>query len=113
MVKVPVVKVYTNEVILMITKRYTEKPIAETVSELAKELEVSDRSVIAKLSSLGIYIKKPYLTKRGELPVPKEVYIDRISKLLDIDCTMLDSLEKVTKQALVLIESRIVALKED
>lgn len=109
MVKQPV---YTNEVIKMITKKYTDKPVSETVSELAKELGVSDRSVIAKLSSLGIYVKKPYLTKRGDLPVAKGIYIDRISKLLDIDSSMLDSLEKVTKQALVLMESRIKDLTE-
>ena len=106
------IKVYTNEVILDITARYTAKPDADTVSTLAKELGVSDRSVIAKLSSLAIYIKKPYLTKRGELPVSKEVYIERISKLLEIDSCVLDSLEKVTKQALVLMESRIRELTE-
>lgn len=107
-----VVKVYTPEVIAMITARYVPAPTPETVSALAKELGVSDRSVIAKLSSLGIYVKKPYLTKRGELPISKEVYIGRISKLLDIDSTILDSLEKVTKQALILMETRIRELSE-
>ncbi len=105
-------KVYTQEVILDITKRYKEQSDSVMVSILAKELGVSDRSVIAKLSSLGIYVKKPYLTKQGSLPVPKADYIDRIGKLLEIDPCILDSLEKVTKQALVLIESRIRELSE-
>lgn len=108
----PAAKVYTPDVITEITKEYTAAPNATTVSTIARRLEVSDRSVIAKLSSLGIYVKKPYLTKRGELPTSKDVYIDRISKLLDIDGTLLDSLEKVTKQALVLMEARIRELSE-
>lgn len=105
-------KVYTPEVIANITERYKEKSDSQMVSVLARELGVSDRSVIAKLSSLGIYVKKPYLTKRGELPVSKDVYIDRISKLLEIDPCILDSLEKVTKQALILMEARIRELSE-
>ena len=106
------VKVYTNEVIIDITAKYTAAPTAETVAILAKELEVSDRSVIAKLSSLGIYVKKQYVNKRGDLPVSKEVYIARIAELLDIDICMMESLEKTTKQLLILMESRIKELSE-
>ena len=108
----PAAKVYTPEVIAEITKEYTLAPVPATVASIAKRLEVSDRSVIAKLSSLGIYVKKSYVTKRGELPVSKNVYIDRIGKLLDMDPSLLDSLEKVTKQCLVLMESRIKELSE-
>ncbi len=106
------VKVYTTEVINDITKRYTAQPDKVMVETIAKELGVSDRSVIAKLSSLGIYVKKPYLTKRGELPVSKDVYIDRIAKLLEIDPCIMDSLEKVTKQCLTMMETKIRLLKE-
>jgi hypothetical protein len=106
------VKVYTQEVILDITARYKAQSDKAMVSVLAKELGVSPRSVIAKLSSLGIYVKSPYLTKRGELPVSKSVYIDRIAVLLDMDPSIMDSLEKVTKQCLVMMESRIKELTE-
>lgn len=106
------VKVYTPEVITKITKQYTEAPNIDTVKLIAAELGVTDRSVIAKLSSLGVYVKKTYLNKRGEEPVSKDQYIERIGKLLDIDSCLLDSLEKVTKSALVLMESRIKELSE-
>ncbi len=106
------VKIYTPEVVTAISEKYKANSTPETVAALAADLGVSDRSVIAKLSSLGIYVKQPYLTKRGEVPVNKSEYIDRISKLLDIDSCMLDSLEKVTKQALTLMETKIRALKE-
>ena len=68
---------------------------------------VPDRSIIAKLSSLGVYTKKAYTTKRGEVPVKKEEYIERIAALLDVNAEILESLEKVNKSVLALIESRL------
>lgn len=89
-------------------KETTEKLIKDyeagaTPAELARALDVSPRSVIAKLSTLGIYKKKRYLTKRGEVPVKKEEYIARISALLDVNQELLESLEKVNKNVLVLL----------
>jgi len=77
------------------------------VSALAEGLGVPERSVIAKLSSLGVYKKKEYLTKRGEVPVKKDEYIERIAKLLDVNSDMLESLEKVNKSVLALIERKL------
>lgn len=68
---------------------------------------VPDRSIIAKLSSLGVYRKKEYLTKRGEVPIKKEEYIERIAKLLDVNAEILESLEKVNKSVLALIEKKL------
>ena len=77
------------------------------VPALAEGLGVPERSVIAKLSSLGVYKKKEYLTKRGEVPIKKEEYIERIAKLLDVNSDMLESLEKVNKSVLALIEKKL------
>jgi len=77
------------------------------VSVLAEGLGVPERSVIAKLSSLGVYKKKEYLTKRGELPVKKEEYIERIARLLEVNSDILESLEKVNKSVLALLERRL------
>lgn len=98
---------YTTELIERITKEYQE---GKTPKEIALGLgpEVPERSVIAKLSSLGVYQRKSYLNKRGEVPVKKEEYIERIAALLDINVDLLESLEKVTKSALVLLEKRLV-----
>jgi len=80
---------------------------AQIASALTLECgeSVPERSIIAKLSSLGIYRKKTYLTKRGETPVKKEEYITRIAKLLDVNAEILESLEKVNKNVLQLIET--------
>ena len=99
-------------------KEITQKLIADyesgkTVPELSAMMtlqhgeEVPQRSIIAKLSSLGVYKKKEYLTKRGEIPIKKEEYIERIAKLLDVNAEILESLEKVNKSVLALIEKKL------
>lgn len=77
------------------------------VPEIALRLGVPEKSVIAKLSSLGVYRKKEYLTKRGEIPVKKEEYIERIAGLLGVNSDILESLEKVNKSVLALIERKL------
>ena len=96
------------------TKEITDKMLADyanevSVDDIAAELDVPIRSVIAKLSSLGAYKKKQYTNKRGEVPIKKEEYIERIGALLDVNLDMLESLEKVNKSVLVMLEA---ALKE-
>ena len=77
------------------------------VQDLAKQLELPERSIIAKLSSLGVYQRKSYLNKRGEVPVKKSQHIERIARLLDCDLELLESLEKVNKLVLKLIEQKL------
>lgn len=94
------------------TKEVTDKLIEDykagiTVQALAEELDVPERSIIAKLSSLGVYQKKQYLNKRGELPVKKSEHIERIAELLQVNLELLESLEKVNKGVLKLIEDKL------
>ena len=98
------------------TKDITDKLIADylaeiPVEEIAAELDVQPRSVIAKLSSLGVYKKKEYRTKRGEIPVKKEEYIERIANLLNVAVDTLESLEKVNKSVLALLEKTLLDAK--
>ena len=78
-----------------------------TVRELAEMLQVPERSIIAKLSSLGVYQKKQYLNKRGEVPTKKSEHIERIAELLQCNLELLESLEKVNKQVLIMIETNL------
>ena len=94
------------------TKEITDKLIEDykaqvPVAQLAEQLDVPERSIIAKLSSLGVYQKKQYLNKRGELPVKKSQHIDRLAELLEVPPDQLESLEKVNKQVLVLLERKL------
>ncbi len=90
------------------TKEVTEKLIADyengvPTKQLAQELDVPERSVVAKLSHLGVYKKKVYLNKNGEPPIKKDIYITKIAELLDANIELLESLEKVNKRVLVMI----------
>ena len=94
------------------TQEMSDKLVADYLAgrdaqEMATELDVPKRSVIAKLSNLGVYKTKVYTNKRGEQPVKKATHILIISKMLGIDVNLLDSMEKVTKTALTLIESAV------
>lgn len=68
---------------------------------------VPDRSIIAKLSSLGVYKKKVYTTKRGEIPIKKEEYIDRIAILLGVPPDTLESMEKCNKSVLAMLDTAL------
>ena len=92
----------------MIEKLVKEYKAGVSVADLALEFDVPERSIIAKLSNLGVYIKKSYLNKRGEPPIKKEVYMDRIAKLLDVNLELIESLEKVNKSVLILLERALM-----
>jgi len=95
---------YTKEIIDRMVADYKAQV---PVGDIARQLDLPERSIIAKLSSLGVYQKKTYLNKRGEVPVRKAEHIERIATLLDCDLELLESLEKVNKVVLKLIESRL------
>ena len=97
---------YTTESTKQLIKDYQD---GVSVLELAQQLQVPERSIIAKLSSLGVYQKKQYLNKRGEVPVKKSEYIEQIASLLDVNQELLESLEKVNKQVLVMLMENLVA----
>ena len=94
------------------TKEITDKLVLDyrnglTVDQLATTLQVPTRSIIAKLSSLGVYQRKVYLNKRGEPPQKKSEIIERLATLLQVDSERLESLEKVNKTVLLLIETKL------
>lgn len=91
---------YTQEQTTELVVRYQA---GEPVGDLAAWLAVPERSIIAKLASLGVYKKKTYQTKTGEPVVKKERYIEHIARLLDTDILLLESLEKVNKRVLKLL----------
>lgn len=95
---------YTPEITASLVEKYTA---GVPIEELSAQLGVPDRSIIAKLASIGVYKKKEYVNKRGEPPVKKEEYIERLAKLLDVPIDRLESLEKVNKSVLKLLEDRL------
>jgi len=80
---------------------YEACPTQATVENLAQQFDVPVRSIIAKLSSLGVYARKKYLNKSGELPVKKVALADNLGKLLQLHDFEIEQLEKLSKPLLV------------
>ena len=90
------------------TKKLAEQfDLGVPIEELMLQFGTTRRSIIAKLSSLGVYKRKEYVNKQGEPPVKKEVYVENIAKLLNTDLDLLESLEKVNKSVLKLLETAL------
>ena len=89
---------YSQEMIDSMIAAYKAEPTRATVDALADEFDKSARSVISKLSTLGVYQKAERVTKRGEPIIKKEVYVAKIQSALGRE---LPSLEKVSKSDLM------------
>ena len=96
---------YNKELTDRIVEQYKS---GQTAKQIAEGLGVADRSIIAKLSSLGVYQKKTYVNKRGEVPVKKYEMIEELAQLLEVPSDQLESLEKVNKSVLILLKRRLL-----
>lgn len=81
-----------------------EYKVNKNVEELAAKLNKTPRSIIGKLSRLGIYEKKQYVNKLGERPVTKLEYCARIAQALGME---VEGLEKAPKEVLKRISERL------
>ena len=71
-----------------------------TVEAIAETVGKSVRSIVAKLSRVGVYKKKEYKTKNGEAVVKKDAHADAIGAILGLPENDIDSLTKANKSAL-------------
>ena len=99
---------YTDEQTTQLMEAYTA---GQTVEALAKQFGKSTRSIVAKLSRMGVYKKKEYKTKTGETPVKKDAFADYIGEALGLTEADIDSLTKANKTALAKIAEFIKAEK--
>ncbi len=86
-------KAQENEMI----EEYTANPTKETVEKIAANYHFPERSVIAKLSALGVYKKKHYTSKNGETPIKKSELADNLGSILNLQDYEVEQLEKISK----------------
>jgi hypothetical protein len=72
-------------------------------ASLAKIVGKSERSIVAKLSRMGIYKKQEYKTKSGEAVTSKEDIVESIATIMGVSSEVLGGLEKANKSCLQLI----------
>jgi hypothetical protein len=105
-------KNYTDDQTKHMIEVYQANPCRETVDKLALELGKTVKSIIGKLSREKVYIKKDYVTKRGEKPVTKVQMIEEIAGILKGDKERLQTLEKSSKAELLYLKVLVEDLKE-
>lgn len=99
---------YTEEMVSAMTEAYNEAPSKETVEALAEEFGKTTRSIVAKLSNLGIYKAQERVTKAGKPIVRKSELVEKIGEALGVTVT---TLEKASKQDLeAVVEALAVAV---
>ena len=92
---------YSESMIAEITAKYSADPVRATVDALAAQFDKSPRSIIAKLSALGIYQKAERVTKRGEPVVKKEFFVNAVNERLGRELPSVAKMTKVDLQALL------------
>lgn len=85
---------YTDEQSEDIVRRYQA---GESVEDIAKTIDRSTRSVIAKLSREGVYLSK---TKPGVARPTKAALVESIAQQLKLEVSVIETLEKSTHEAL-------------
>lgn len=80
---------YSEELTEEIIAEYTANPTRETVDAIAERIDKSVRSVIAKLSSAGVYQTPQRTTKTGEEIVKKEELVRDVCTWLGIEAPTL------------------------
>jgi hypothetical protein len=87
----------------MMVSEYTANPSRATVEALAITFGKSVRSIVAKLSREGVYVKAERTTKTGEPIQKKDATADAIGAVLSLTEAETESLTKANKTALLKI----------
>ena len=101
-------KNYTDEMVEHMVAAYEDTPTLATVDTLVAEFGKPKRSIISKLSSLGVYKAQPRnTTKQGEPVIRKADIADAIQEKLGT--SKLDTLIKMSKSDLQTLASLVDA----
>ena len=92
---------YSDSDITILTEEYQLEPTRETVDSLAKRFNKTPRSIIAKLSALGIYQKAERVTKRGEPVIMKAELVSKVQNALGRELPSLNKMTKVDLQFMI------------
>ncbi len=92
---------YSDADITILTDEYSIEPTRETVDALAERLNKTPRSIIAKLSALGVYQKTERVTKRGEPVIMKAELVTKVQNAIGRELPSLNKMTKVDLQFMI------------
>ena len=104
---------YTEEMTAEIIAEYEANPCKETVDAIAERIGKTARSVIAKLSSAGVYRTPQRTTKTGDAIVKKDELVAEIETWLGLPEGSVPSLAKTSKLELKQVHAAIKELALD
>ena len=96
-----VVANYTDEQAAKMSAEYVATPTRVTVEALALSMGKSVRSVVAKLSRMGVYVKPEAVSKTGGKVQKKSELVDALMAKVTLTEAEASSFEHVNKTALV------------
>lgn len=94
---------YTPEMTAELVAAYVATPSKVTVEAFAEKFGKTAKSIVAKLSREGVYVKAERTSKTGEPVVKKDAMVGMIAEVVGVTEDKLDGLEKAPKAALKLI----------
>jgi|19_taG_2_1085344.scaffolds.fasta_scaffold07397_5 Tfp pilus assembly protein PilP len=110
-------KNYTPEMVATMLDTYSPEASQDErdaqVNQLVVDLGRSKRSIVAKLSSLKVYVPKEYKTKQGAKPVSKAALVSVVASVCGADEDVFDSLEKANKNVIERIIARFASYEDE
>lgn len=94
---------YTPEMTTKLVEAYTANPTKATVEAFAAEFGKTTKSIVAKLSREGVYIKATPVAKDGSPVAKKDTLVEQIATAMDVPSEKLEGLEKAPKVVLKMI----------
>jgi hypothetical protein len=94
---------YTPEMTTKLVEAYTANPTKATVEAFAAEFGKTTKSIVAKLSREGVYVKATPVSKDGTPVAKKDALVEQIADALGETSDKLEGLEKAPKNVLKMI----------
>ena len=92
---------YTDAQVNTMVADYSEAPTKDTVAKLAREMQKTPRSIIAKLVREGVYVAQPRVTKTGAPIIRKSELVAQIQENLGVELPTLAKASKADLERLV------------
>jgi hypothetical protein len=98
-----------QEAVIAAMAAATEKGLLTSADaeKLAEQFGKTVKSVVAKISRMGMYQKKVYTTKTGEAVEKKDSLADKLAEIVGLTEAEADSLTKANKTALAKIIAKL------
>ena len=94
---------YTPEMTAELVAAYSANPTKDTVAAFATKFGKTTKSIVAKLSREGVYVKAAPVAKDGSPVAKKDTLVEQIAEAMSVPSEKLDGLEKAPKTVLKMV----------